>query len=135
MDGVTLTPLKKIFSPKGDVYHAIKASDNGFNGFGEAYFSSVSKDNIKGWKKHLEMTLNLIVPIGIVKVVIYDEIKDLFFTVELSKNNYQRLTIKPGLWVAFKGLDTDNIMLNVASIEHDPTESITNKLEDIKYEW
>ena len=51
LDGVILTPLKKIGHPKGDVFHAMKLSDEGFCGFGEAYFSTVNKSEIKGWKK------------------------------------------------------------------------------------
>ena len=64
MDGITLTPLRRIENPKGDIFHAMKASDTGFSGFGEAYFSTVNKSDIKGWKKHTKMTLNLIVVMG-----------------------------------------------------------------------
>ena len=51
MDGITLTPLKQIFNPKGNIFHALKKSDIGFNGFGEAYFSTINQNEIKGWKK------------------------------------------------------------------------------------
>ena len=43
MDGVILTPLKKIHNLRGYVFHAMKKSDIGFDGFGEAYFSTVNK--------------------------------------------------------------------------------------------
>ena len=135
MDGVILTPLKQIYTPKGDVFHAMKKSDNGFAGFGEAYFSTVNMGDIKGWKQHKEMTLNLIVTVGEVKFVIYDEINEKFFNVTLSKNNYQRLTVKPNLWVAFQGVNENNILLNLASIEHNPDEAITKSLDDISYNW
>ena len=79
LDGVTLTPLKKIGHPKGDIFHAMKASDEGFSGFGEAYFSTINKFEIKGWKKHTKMILNLVVPIGEIKFVVYDGID--FFSV------------------------------------------------------
>ena len=59
MDGVVLTPLKQISNPKGDIFHVMKKSDKGFDGFGEAYFSAINKDNTKGWKKHTEMTLTV----------------------------------------------------------------------------
>ena len=72
IEGVILTPLKQIVNPKGDLYHALKKSDNGYKSFGEAYFSTVIKDEIKGWKKHTVMVLNLIVPIGAVEFIIYD---------------------------------------------------------------
>lgn len=133
MDDITLTPLKQILHPKGDIFQAIKASDNGFFGFGEAYFSTVNKSDIKGWKRHTEMTLNLVVVTGAIEFVIYDG--DSFFNVKLSKKNYQRLTVKPNLWLAFRGLDNENILLNLASIEHNPNESENVDLNTFNYNW
>ena len=133
MDGITLTPLKKILHPKGDIFHAMKVSDKGFSEFGEAYFSTVNKNDIKGWKKHTEMILNLVVVTGEVEFVIHNG--DDFFNVKLSKKNYQRLTVKPNLWLAFRGLDNENMLLNLASIEHDPNESESMSLDSFNYNW
>ena len=135
MDGIVLTPLKKIKNPLGDVYHGLKKSEKDFCGFGEVYFSTVNQGSVKGWKKHTEMTLNLIVPVGEIKFVVYNKDLEDFYSVRLSKNNYQRLTIKPGLWVSFKGIGDTNILLNVASIEHNSNESINVDLDTINYEW
>ncbi|MCT7546501.1 WxcM-like domain-containing protein [Aliarcobacter cryaerophilus] len=135
MDGVILTPLKQIYHPKGDIFHAMKKSDIGFDGFGEAYFSTINQNDIKGWKKHTKMTLNIVVPVGNIEFVVYDENSKEFFSTKLSHNNYQRLTVKSGLWMAFKGLDKYNMLLNLASIEHDPNEAINIGIEEIKYEW
>lgn len=135
MDGVILTPLKQVYHPKGSIFHAMKQSDLGYCGFGEAYFSTINKSNIKGWKKHTKMTLNLIVPIGEIQFVIFDENNSSFFSTKLSLDNYQRLTVKPGLWMAFRGLQENNLLLNLGSIEHDPDESVNVDLADISYEW
>lgn len=135
MDGVILTPLKQIYNTKGDIFHAMKKSDKGFEDFGEAYFSTINKNDIKGWKKHTEMVLNLVVPFGEIEFVIYDENTKEFFNVILSQSNYQRLTVKANLWMAFRGIGEYNMLLNLASIEHDPTESVTTGLEDINYKW
>ena len=135
MDGVILTPLKQIYHPKGDIFHAMKKSDIGFDGFGEAYFSTINQNDIKGWKKHTKMTLNIVVPVGNIEFVVYDENSKEFFSTKLSHNNYQRLTVKAGLWMAFKGLDKYNMLLNLASIEHDQNEAINIGIEEIKYGW
>ena len=135
MDGVILTPLKQIHHPKGDIFHAMKKSDVGYSGFGEAYFSTINKNDIKGWKKHTRMILNLVVPFGEIEFVIYDEKRDEFFNVKLSQKNYQRLTVKPNLWMAFRGVGEYNMLLNLASIEHDPNEADTKELGEIVYEW
>ncbi len=133
MDGVTLTPLKQITHPKGDIFHAMKASDDGFFGFGEAYFSTVNQGEVKGWKKHTEMTLNLVVVIGEIEFVVYDD--NSFYSVKLSKNNYQRLTVEPGLWLAFKGVSAENMLLNLASIEHNTNESENVDMYGFDYNW
>ena len=135
MDGVILTPLKQIYHPKGDIFHAMKKSDIGFDGFGEAYFSTINQNDIKGWKKHTKMTLNIVVPVGNIEFVVYDENSKEFFSIKLSHSNYQRLTVKSGLWVAFRGIGEYNMLLNLASIEHDPNEAINIGIEEIKYEW
>lgn len=135
MDGVILTPLKQIHHPKGDIFHAMKKSDNGFDGFGEAYFSTINQGEIKGWKKHTQMTLNLVVPMGKIEFVLYDEKTKEFLCVELSPEKYRRLTVKPNLWMAFRGVGEYNILLNLASIEHNPNEAVTLELDKIKYKW
>jgi len=135
VDGIILTPLKQIYNPKGDIFHAMKKSDKGFDGFGEAYFSTVHQSDIKGWKKHTKMTLNLVVARGEIEFVVYDKNSESFFNVALSQDNYQRLTVKPNLWLAFRGLKEDSMLLNLASIEHDPSESVNIDLQEISYEW
>lgn len=135
MDGIILTPLKRFYNPKGNIFHALKKNDNGYDGFGEAYFSTIVKNNIKGWRKHKEMILNLVVVIGKIEFVIYDEYLNKFFSVQLSQENYKRLTVKPGLWVAFKGIYDKNILLNIANILHDPNESESMSLNKFSYAW
>lgn len=136
MDGVILSPLKQIANPKGDIYHALKKSDKSFHGFGEAYFTTVNFNEIKGWKKHTKMILNLIVPVGAVQFIIFNDETGEFKDITLSQRNYQRLTVPSGLWVAFKGISSElNLVLNIASIEHDPNEAENCVLEEIKYEW
>lgn len=142
MSDVKLSDLKIIESPKGSVFHALKKSDSTYKSFGEAYLSSVDFQQIKGWKKHNEMTLNLIVISGQIRFVIYDEkaiAEKAFREFRLSRKSseqYKRLTVPPGLWMAFQGLEKDeNLLLNIADIEHDPKESINKEISEIKYEW
>lgn len=126
---VVLTPLKIIENPAGNILHAMKASDQGYGGFGEAYFSTVNYAAVKGWKKHTKMILNLVVPQGAILFVLFDaregsETYGEIMEVELSQKNYQRLTVPPGIWLAFSGRsEGTNLLLNIASIQHDPAEA------------
>ena len=141
IEGLILTPLKQIHHPKGDVFHGLKRSDAEYSSFGEAYFSTINNGEIKGWNKHKIMTLNLLVPFGEVTFVIYDNRKDsrsngIFFKVVLSPSEYQRLTVPPRLWMAFKGTgNKTNLILNIASIEHDPNEIEKLDLDKISYNF
>ena len=141
INGVILTPLKKIYHPKGSIYHGLKKSGVGFAGFGEAYFSEIKSGKVKGWNRHKKMILNLIVPFGEVTFVIYDNIeksgsKENIFKVMLSQINYQRLTVPPGLWLAFRGKGNNtNLILNIANMEHDPNEIEKMNLDKIPYNF
>jgi len=131
--GVKGTPLKKIANPLGDVYHFLKKSEQSFEGFGEIYFSTVRFGAIKGWKKHLRMTMNLVVPVGEIKLYIWDEHKNEVCSILVGKDNYQRLTVPPGLWVAFEGISKDlNLLANFANLEHDPNEALSVSLDTFK---
>ncbi len=131
MKGLIISELNQIYNPKGDILHALKKSDSSFNNFGEAYFSTINEGDIKGWKKHAKMILNLVVVTGEVEFIVFNG--EDFFSVKLSKDNYQRLTVQPGLWLAFKGLSEKNMLLNLASIEHNPSESKTVELHVFDY--
>ncbi len=138
-----LTKLKIIPGDSGDVLHAMKKTESSFLGFGEAYFSTIKKDAVKAWKRHRKMTLNLIVPCGKIKFVLYDERNNSpshgeIFEITLSRNNYQRLTVPPMVWMGFKGMDNDlNLLLNIADMTHDPDE--IERMEaykgHIRYSW
>ena len=57
IEGVQLTPLKIISHPQGDILHGMKKSDSGFSGFGEAYFTQILYNEIKGWNRHQKTCL------------------------------------------------------------------------------
>lgn len=143
IEGVILTPLKIILGEFGDVLHAIKRTESSFSGFGEAYFSTIKKGAVKAWKRHREMTLNLVVPCGEIKFVLYDERPESstcgeISEITLSRNNYQRLTVPPLIWMGFQGIGNGlNMLLNVSNIPHDPDE--VDRLDayksHINYKW
>ena len=141
IEGVILTPLKKIDHPNGDILHGMKESDGGYAGFGEAYFSIIEHNFVKAWKKHTKMTCNLLVPHGKVEFVIFDDRNanaenHCFAKICLSKENYKRLTIPPKVWFGFKGLNEENsIILNVSDMVHDPDEVQRASVEEIIFDW
>ena len=87
------------------------------------------------------MVLNLIVPIGSIRFVIYDdreksETFECYQEIVLSRKNYCRLTVPPMLWVAFQGLeDGENILLNFANLSHDQNEVDKKNLDQFNFIW
>ena len=123
--------------------HMLKSTDAVFEQFGEIYFSGVYPDVVKAWHIHSKMTLNYAVPVGIIKLVLYDgrkdsptyrEVQELF----LGRNNYCLVTVPPNVWNGFKGIGTEMALVaNCASIPHDPTEISRLDPSDnhIPYDW
>lgn len=140
IEGVSLKPLKQIVTSGGSVLRALKASEKEFNDFGEAYFSLVDFGMIRAWKNHTEMTSNIIVPIGKIKFVLLDDQKDKanqsFEEIILSRENYARLTIPPGIWFGFQGLAREeNMLLNLTNLEHQPSEAKHKEIDEFDYDW
>lgn len=122
--GAVIFPAKLIPNENGRVMHAMKSSDDAFTEFGEAYFSCVNYKAIKGWKKHLKMNMNLLVPVGKIRFYLREDDSKDTENVELGEDNYMRLYVPAGVWMAFEGVgEKINMLLNIASIEHDPLES------------
>jgi dTDP-4-dehydrorhamnose 3,5-epimerase len=136
---IVLTPLSRISTTGGDVLHAMKQGDAGYGGFGEAYFSWVSTGAVKAWKRHMRMTMNVVVPVGQVRFVFRSVNAaggDEFRVEEIGVDRYARITVPPGIWFGFQGLGApQSLVLNIASIAHDPNEVERLALTEVKYVW
>ena len=136
---ILVTPLSRIKTEGGDVLHAIKNTDNGFTRFGEAYFSEIDFGEIKAWKRHVTMTLNLVVPSGRVKFVFLamEHRKISAYRIEeIGDERYARITVPPGIWFGFQGLTKPtSLVLNVASEAHDPNEVERISKEAVDFSW
>ena len=140
LEKILETQLNIIPSKDGSVMHALKFSDKGYFGFEEIYFSTVKKDSIKAWKRHKQMILNLVVPVGSIRFVFAFNNKETnsydFRQFILNKENYLRLTVPTNIWFGFQGLDDGlNLAANIANMAHDPNEIERMDLNSIKYDW
>jgi len=132
---IIVTKLQNIDVSGGNVFHGMKSSDKGYIDFGEAYFSFIEVGYIKAWKKHVKMTLNLIVPIGKVKFVFIDSFGDSRCEI-IGADCYSRLTVPPGIWFGFEGIfSPKSLILNIADIQHDPNEIKRMNIDEISYKW
>ncbi|RED18271.1 dTDP-4-dehydrorhamnose 3,5-epimerase family protein [Pontivivens insulae] len=140
---VVITPLRQIFDERGKVMHMMRDDSPVFRKFGEVYFSCTYPGAVKAWHLHKRMTLNYAVLVGQLKVVLFDGrddsptkgvVQELF----ISPENYQLVTVPPGIWNGFKGIgDKMSIVANCADLAHDPGEIIRKPAFDssIPYDW
>ena len=137
IEDISITSLSIFPTNGGSVLKGIRNDEQTFDGFGEAYFSKVNYGEIKAWKLHKKMTMNLIVPVGKVKFVFYDGIKNTFRAETIGTFNYVRITVPPGIWFGFKGLDNinPNIVFNLANIKHNAEEVSRKGIDEISYDW
>ncbi len=137
IDGVTLRPLRQFPDDRGAVLHMLRSSDAHFEKFGEVYFSTVRRGAIKAWHRHTRKTVNLVVPIGMLRFVLWSEggeARELL----LGRENYQLLTIRPGIWYGFQGLaEGESLVANCATEPFDPDEgeNLPVETDRIPFVW
>ncbi len=143
IQGVKVFPLNQISHEKGDVWHGLKNTDDGYKGFGEVYFSNINPLQIKGWKKHTETTLNIVVLKGEIEFVFFDDREEsetygkfLNLTLSDKKEKYSRLNICPGIWMAFRCVSQEpSLLMDVIDRPHSDNESVRKNLDEINYNW
>lgn len=143
IDGVMVVKLQQIPDERGKIMHMLRCDDAHFEKFGEVYFSWVYPGVIKGWHVHKKMTLNYAVPIGMIKLVLYDDriksptrgkIQEMF----IGEDNYVLVKIPPMIWNGFKGIGTKPAMIvNCATFPYSPSEIIRKDpfSDEIPYKW
>lgn len=144
INGVIVTPLRRIPDDRGKIMHIMKSSDEDFHTFGEVYCSTVYPGVVKGWHLHKEMTLNYVVLKGKIKFVLFDGRKDSSTYGEtqeiyIGEDNYVRVTVPPFVWNGFMGLGLEEaFVVNFTDIPHSPTEIERippHEKELINYDW
>jgi dTDP-4-dehydrorhamnose 3,5-epimerase len=143
INDVIIKPLKIISDERGSVMHMMKKDFDFYRGFGEVYFSTINPGFIKGWKKHLRMIQHYTVPVGNIKLVLYDgrnksDTAGRVQEMRIGEENYCLVRIPAGVWYSFRAEGKKQAMVaNCTDIPHDPSESISIDLDNeiIPYKW
>ena len=98
---------------------------------------------VKGWHLHRRMVINYVVPIGTIKLVLFDdrpgsrthgELQELY----VGADNYCLVKVPVGVWNGFKGVGVvPALVANCATIPHDPEEieRLDPHASHIPYDW
>lgn len=143
IEGVVIQELKQIVDERGKVMHMFRCDSPLFTKFGEIYFSVVNSGVVKAWKRHLKMTQHFAVPVGKIRLVLYDNRENAssfrkLEVLEIGDNNYCLVRIPPLIWYGFKGISlVPALIANCIDMPHDPDEverlDMLNK--KISYDW
>lgn len=143
IEGVLITPLKKICDERGTIMHMLKCTDPHFERFGEIYFSTAYPGVIKGWHEHTKQVQFYAVIRGMIKLVLYDnrpssptykELMEIF----IGEYNYQLVRIPAGIINGYKTIGTETaIVANCATLPHQPDEMLRYEPhgDKVPYEW
>ena len=99
MGEVIYSKINVITQDKGDIFKLLTKESIGFDKFGEAYYSNINFNEIKGWKKHLKMQCILIPVSGDVDVV----------TFNLESNRFEKFNLNSKLEVVADDADGTNL--------------------------
>ncbi|NQV15316.1 dTDP-4-dehydrorhamnose 3,5-epimerase family protein [bacterium] len=143
IEGVIVQELKQIPDERGRIMHMLRIDNPLFEKFGEVYFSEILPGVVKAWKRHKKMTQIFAVPIGKIKLVIYDDrensiSKGNLTVLEIGRDNYQLVKIPPRLWYGFKCISEHPALLaNCTDLPHDPNEVEDRDPHDsyVLYQW
>ena len=144
ISGVVIQPLRQIIDERGAVLHMLRGDSPLFTKFGEIYFSIVFSQVVKAWKRHRRMTQHFAVPVGKIKLVLYDDRGKSSLQGRLEEyilgkpDNYYLIRIPPLVWYGFQGLDsTLSLVANLTDLPHDPAEveTLPDNSPDFPYSW
>jgi len=143
IDGVRVTPLARIADERGAVLRMLRCDDPHFSRFGEIYFSLVHPGAVKAWRTHSRTTANFAVPVGTVRLVLFDDraasdTRGHLMERLIGDADYCLVTIPPGVWTGFRGESAvAALVANCLTDAHDPAE--VGRLESdaaaIPYQW
>ena len=144
IEDVIVQPLKQIADKRGSVLHMLKNDSNLFKQFGEVYFSEIHSGLVKAWKRHKKQSQNLVVPLGKIRLVIYDDRPNSNTHRKIAQyklgrpKDYRLIHIPPMLWYGFQGIgDQTSMIANCTDLSHDPEEmeSLSADTSQIQYQW
>ncbi|MBW8015814.1 MAG: dTDP-4-dehydrorhamnose 3,5-epimerase [Planctomycetes bacterium] len=130
INGLVISPLKQIEDERGDILHMLRSDSPLFSKFGEVYFSNTNPGVIKAWKRHKKMTQLFALPVGRIRLVVFDDRSNSLTKGQLQEiilgrpDKYYLVCIPPMLWYGFQGIsEIPALMVNCSDIPHDPNES------------
>ncbi|ETX01718.1 MAG: dTDP-4-dehydrorhamnose 3,5-epimerase [Candidatus Entotheonella gemina] len=127
IEGVVVTPLRKIPDERGMIMHMMRADAPHFEKFGEIYFAVSYPGVIKAWYRHARQIQNYAVISGMIKLVFYDPredspTRDTVQQLFIGEDNYCLVRIPTDIYSGYKTYGVKPaILANCTTEPHDST--------------
>lgn len=144
IEGLRIEDLRVIPTEGGPVMHMLRPAPALFGPIGEVYFSEVEPGCVKAWKCHTRQTQRFAVPVGRLRIVLYDDRTDSatrgnMLQTELGRPDaYRLLCIPPRVWYGFTAVgEGPALICNCPDLPHDPAEGLRRDKDspDIPFQW
>ena len=140
ISGVKIVPIEQIPDGRGTVRKFITEDD--MKHFGECYTTTIYKGIIKGLHGYYTKTINYCVPVGLVRLVLWDTRANSITYMEIMEEmvgveRFVRVTIPPGVMNAFQGIADVSLAVVVADEKFSEDRTIRMSWNDpsFPYEW
>lgn len=143
--GVRIKQLRVIPDERGRLMEMLRADDDLFIKFGQAYLTTAYPGVVKAWHYHSRQTDNFVVVQGMMKVVLYDAREDSptlgrvneFF---MGEHNPMLLQIPPMVYHGFKCISERealvvNLPTEVYNYQQPDEYRVPAHSQDIPYDW
>tara|TARA_B110000008_G_scaffold251824_1_gene266034 strand:- start:249 stop:659 length:411 start_codon:yes stop_codon:yes gene_type:complete len=128
-----ISKIKFIKNIKGNIYKLIQNKNNK-NKFDELYISKLNPHKTKAWKYHENKVQRIYIPVGKVKIGIYQPKTKKIKTINLGENDNKMLIIYNKVFYGFKSITKNNsLIINLTYISNINKEKPENQpsIEDL----
>lgn len=145
IEGVKIKQLRVIPDERGWLMEILRADDELFEKFGQAYLSTVYPGVVKGWHYHKVQRDNLCLVKGMAKLVLYDGREDSatkgnLLELFIGEKNPLLVSIPPGVLHGMKGIGNETAMfINIPTELYDYSEPDEYRVApdsgEVPYDW
>lgn len=145
IEGVKTKPLRVIPDERGRLMEILRADENLFLKFGQAYMTTTYPGVVKAWHKHEKQTDNVACVQGMIKLALYDPREDSPTFKEVNEfyigiHNPMLVQIPPDIYHGWMCVGEEeaiivNIPTEVYNYEGPDEQRLDPHQNDIPYDW
>ena len=145
IEGVVITPLKRVVNPRGHLMEVQRADDAHYPGFGQAYVTMTFPGVVKAWYRHHRQIDQIALVKGEILLVLFDSRSESptcnrLAVIRTREDSPRLIQIPPGIWHGFQAAGSEpSFLLHLNSIAFNFENTDEDRIADddprIPYRW